>query len=218
MMGPFADWAAAGAGGNWPIAGARRIDNASQATGDFELMFRRIEYTPCFYLIALPRVRRPVSLCLRQSHIAEFRGVLKEVSDCIPLRNGFRSYSFGPHALLGADVLEDNSNRMDDSFVRMSFAILDDVVLGEPTLSIVHKVLVGEAVVPAAVPGHQRVGVLLVCVGELCAGERLNVEEAVLIHIGAQVHGIRFGATQHRKSSRRSNKQHFVHISSCSSG
>src|SRR5271168_3613120 len=64
MMGPFADWAAAGAGGNWPIAGARRIDNASQETGDFELMFRRIEYTPCFYLFGLPRVRRSVSACL----------------------------------------------------------------------------------------------------------------------------------------------------------
>src|SRR5271155_2530893 len=55
MTGPLADWAAPGAGRNRPIAGARRIDNASQETGDFELMFRRIEYTPCFYLFGLPR-------------------------------------------------------------------------------------------------------------------------------------------------------------------
>ncbi len=59
------------------------------------------------------------------------------------------------------------TNRMDDSFVQMSLAVLDDVVLGDPTLSIAYKVLMGEAVVAAALPSHQRVAVLLVCVGEL---------------------------------------------------
>jgi hypothetical protein len=54
---------------------------------------------------------------------------------------------------------------MDDSFVQMSLAVLDDVVLGDPTLSIAYKVLMGEAVVTAALPSHQRVAVLLVCVG-----------------------------------------------------
>ena len=49
---------------------------------------------------------------------------------------------------------------MDDFFVQMSLAVLDDVVLGDPTLSIVYKVLVCEALVSAAVPSHQRVGVL----------------------------------------------------------
>ena len=56
---------------------------------------------------------------------------------------------------------------MDDSLVQMSLAVLDDVVLGDPTLSIAYKVPMGEAVGAAAVPGHQRVDVLLVCVGEL---------------------------------------------------
>ena len=56
---------------------------------------------------------------------------------------------------------------MDDSFVQMSLAVLDDVVLGDPTLSIAYKVLMGEAVVAAALPGHQRVAILLVYVGEL---------------------------------------------------
>jgi hypothetical protein len=56
---------------------------------------------------------------------------------------------------------------MDDSFVQMSLAVLDDVVPGDPTLSIAYKVLMSEAVGAAAVPSHQRVAVLLVCGGEL---------------------------------------------------
>ena len=72
-----------------------------------------------------------------------------------------------PRALLGANVLENMTNRMDDSFIQMSLAILDDVVLGDPTLSIAYKVLMGEAVVAAALPSHQRVAVLLVRGGEL---------------------------------------------------
>jgi hypothetical protein len=39
-----------------------------------------------------------------------------------------------PRALLGANVLENMTNRMDDSFVQMSLAVLDGVVLGDPTL------------------------------------------------------------------------------------
>ena len=60
---------------------------------------------------------------------------------------------------------------MDDSFVQMSLAELD-VVLGDPTLSIVYKVPMGEAVVAAALPGHRRVAVLLVYVGKLRVSSR----------------------------------------------
>ena len=50
-------------------------------------------------------------------------------------------------------------------------AIFDHLVLDFPALLEVGEVLVGEAVVPTAVPGGERVGVFLVGVGELAAGE-----------------------------------------------
>ena len=43
-----------------------------------------------------------------------------------------------------------------------------------------------EAVVPTAVPRRQHIGVLLIGIGELGAGQRLDVDVAVGIDIGAE--------------------------------
>ena len=64
----------------------------------------------------------------------------------------------------------------------MPLAILDHLVLDFSALLEVSIVLVGEAVVPAAVPARG-VGVFLIGVGELTAGQLLYVDEAVCVGI-----------------------------------
>ena len=68
---------------------------------------------------------------------------------------------------------------MNDRLVRMRLAIFDHLVLDFAALLEVGIVLVGEPVVPA----RQRVGVFLLCVGELAAGQRLYVDKAVGVGI-----------------------------------
>ena len=50
----------------------------------------------------------------------------------------------------------------------------------------VDEVLLAEAVIPAAVPGHQQVGVLLEGSGKLSAAELLYVDIAVGVGVGFQ--------------------------------
>jgi hypothetical protein len=66
----------------------------------------------------------------------------------------------------------------------MRLAIFDHLVLDLAALLEIGIVLVGEAVVPAAVPAREGVGVFLIGVGELAAGQRLDVDKAVGVSIG----------------------------------
>ena len=92
------------------------------------------------------------------------------------------------------------TNRMDDSFVQMSLAVLDDVVLGDPTLSIAYKVLMGEAV--GAAHGTRP--------SARCRPPGMWWRVARFVHMSARVNGIGLGRAQHRQRRQRSNKQHFV--------
>src|SRR5579863_3813117 len=58
------------------------------------------------------------------------------------------------HHPLGAVLLEDQAHDMNDLFVLMLFAVFDYLVLDFASLLVVQVVLMSEAVVPAAVPGH----------------------------------------------------------------
>src|SRR5271169_4059658 len=88
------------------------------------------------------------------------------------------------HHPFGAVLLEHQTDGVNDFLVRMRLAIFDHLVLDFTALLVVHVVFVGEAVVPAAVPARQRVGVFLVRVGELAACQRLHVDEAVGVRVG----------------------------------
>src|SRR5689334_15595447 len=68
-------------------------------------------------------------------------------------------------AQLGALVLEDDGEGFDDLLVLVRLAVDDDLVLDVLALLDVEEVLLGEAVVPAAVPGGERVRVFLEGVG-----------------------------------------------------
>src|SRR5271156_2402683 len=95
----------------------------------------------------------------------------------------------------------------------MRLAVFNDLVLDDPTLLEVGKVLVGEAVVPAAVPGRQGVGVLLVGVGELAAGQRLDIDETVRIGIGRKIDRIGFRRADAGKRGGGRRKCKSFHIS-----
>lgn len=68
---------------------------------------------------------------------------------------------------------------MDNFLIGVLFAVFDDLVHENAARLKIGKVLVSEAIVQAAVPRRECVGVFLVHVEELAAGQRLHVDEAV---------------------------------------
>src|SRR5271154_1382744 len=102
----------------------------------------------------------------------------------------------GPSLLLhhpfGPILLDHLADSVNDLLVRMRLAIFDHLVLDFAALLEVGEVLVSETVVPAAVPGCEGVGVFLVGVGELSAGQRLHVDKAVRVGVAGERHGIGF--------------------------
>src|SRR5277367_6522844 len=87
------------------------------------------------------------------------------------------------HHPFGTVFLEHQADSVNDLLVGMRLAIFDHLVLDFAALLEVGEVLVREAVVPAAVPGRERVRVLLVGVGELAAGQSLHINEAVRVGV-----------------------------------
>jgi hypothetical protein len=65
-----------------------------------------------------------------------------------------KSLHLDPH--FGAHVLEHDAYRVDDFLVVVRFAILDHLMLRFASLLEIEEMLVGEAVVPAAVPPARR--------------------------------------------------------------
>jgi hypothetical protein len=84
-------------------------------------------------------------------------------------------------------VLENNGDRLDDELVWMSLAVLDNFVLGLPRLLDVEVMLAREAVVPAAIPGREKIGVSLPRSSQLCARQLLNIQIAVGVSVRAQI-------------------------------
>src|SRR5208337_1890674 len=66
------------------------------------------------------------------------------------------------HQPFGAHVLQIHSDRVNDLLVQMRLAVFNDEMLELSALLVVHLILVSEAVVPAAVPGHERIRVFLI--------------------------------------------------------
>ncbi len=91
-------------------------------------------------------------------------------------------------------VLQDDSDGIDDPNSLIGLAMHDDFVFEPLGARGMEIMFFGEAVVPAAVPGHEQVSVLLPCVGELRTGERLDVEIAVGVGVGGEI-GLRLCAT-----------------------
>ena len=60
-------------------------------------------------------------------------------------------------------------------------------MLGFLAFSYVHVMFFCEPVVPTAVPRGEPIGVALPCVGKLRASQRLNIEEAFGISVGAEI-------------------------------
>src|SRR5258708_38745961 len=85
-------------------------------------------------------------------------------------------------------ALEYDIERLDDAELRVSLAVHDQLVLGFPALSDIHVMLLCEAVVPAAVPGAQQVGLILPGAGELRACKSPDVETSFGVGIGAEIH------------------------------
>src|SRR5215207_4895181 len=87
----------------------------------------------------------------------------------------------------GPLVLQHHCNRIDDADLRVRLAVHDDLVLEPHPAGGVEEVLLGKTVVPAAVPDHQLVGILLPGSGKLSAGELLHVEITVRVGIGFEI-------------------------------
>jgi len=83
------------------------------------------------------------------------------MSQVLPLQSA-RRRSLHLDAHFGAHVLEHDADGVDDLLVLMRLAIFDDEVLSFAAFLVVHVVLVGETVVPTAVPRREGVSVLLV--------------------------------------------------------
>src|SRR5712691_12769918 len=88
----------------------------------------------------------------------------------------FDSHSF-------AHVLEHHFHGLNNPYLRICFAIDDHLVFGFLTLRYVHVVLLCEPVVPTAVPSGEPVSVTLPRVGELSAGQSLNVKKSLSVSI-----------------------------------
>jgi len=85
---------------------------------------------------------------------------------------------FGRDGLLVLICLENRIDRLDDCYVPMCLAVDDDVVNVLFHARHVDRMLLGKSVVPAAIPDSEKVGVFLICTGQLCAGKLLNVDVA----------------------------------------
>src|SRR5215204_6021543 len=83
--------------------------------------------------------------------------------------------------------LQDGGDRVDDPDIRVGLAVYDDLVLEPHAARDVEEVFLRETVIPAAVPDHQLVGVLLPGSGKLSAGELLHVEITVRVGIGFEI-------------------------------
>src|SRR5215204_449239 len=80
--------------------------------------------------------------------------------------------------------LQDGGDRVDDPDIRVGLAVYDDLVLEPHAARDVEEVFLRETVIPAAVPDHQLIGVLLPGSRKLSAGELFHVEITVRVGIG----------------------------------
>jgi hypothetical protein len=108
--------------------------------------------------------------------------------------------SFHPDAEARTFVLEDDCNGIDDPDVLVGFAVFYNQVFDFLSLADVHVMFSGEAVVPTAVPGREPVGIALPRIGKLSASQRLDIEIAVGIDIGAEVNLRLRGKTRQPKT------------------
>src|SRR5215204_4042765 len=83
--------------------------------------------------------------------------------------------------------LQDGGDRVDDPDIRVGLAVYDDLVLEPHAARDVEEVFLRETVIPAAVPDHQLIGVLLPGSGKLSAGELFHVEITVRVGIGFEI-------------------------------
>src|SRR4051812_21974752 len=81
--------------------------------------------------------------------------------------------SLHPDAEFSPLILEDDSDGLDHLLARVRLAIHDQLVLDLLAALDVDRMFLGEAVVPATVPGREHVGVLLVGSGKLRTGHCL---------------------------------------------
>src|SRR5215207_3406285 len=100
--------------------------------------------------------------------------------------------------------LQDGGDRVDDPDIRVGLAVYDDLVLEPHAARDVEEVFLRETVIPAAVPDHQLIGVLLPGSGKLSAGELLHVEITVRVGIGFE---IRLGSGRRAISPIREHRQ-----------
>jgi hypothetical protein len=89
------------------------------------------------------------------------------------------SIGLHPNSQFRPHILEYDSDGLDNELVRICLAVLDHLMLHYLSLPEIHVVLLGQAVVPTAVPGRQGVRVFLVGTRELGACQLLNIDEAV---------------------------------------
>ena len=86
-----------------------------------------------------------------------------------------------------AHTLEDNFHGLNNPYFWICLAIYNHLVFGFFSLCYVHVMLMCEPVVPTAVPSGEPVSVTLPRVGELGAGQSLNVEKSLSIRISTEV-------------------------------
>src|ERR1700735_4987472 len=89
-------------------------------------------------------------------------------------------------ATLGPVVFENDIDGLDDLLAGIGLAINDDLVLQLSGAADQHDVLLGKAVIPAAIPGGQIVRVFLECACQLSAGQFLNIDISVGARIGLE--------------------------------
>jgi hypothetical protein len=83
-------------------------------------------------------------------------------------------------------VLEKHIDGLDDLEIGVRLAIDDHLMLTRLRSRDMSKMLLRQAIVPAAVPCSEIIGVFLIGVGELGASQGLNVNESLRIHIGRE--------------------------------
>src|SRR5829696_8797637 len=100
---------------------------------------------------------------------------------------GLRTGLFHLNATSDSLVLQDGGDRVDDPDIRVGLAVHDHLVLEPHPARDVEEVFLRETVIPAAVPDHQLIGVLLPGSGKLSAGELFHVEITVRVGIGFEI-------------------------------
>jgi hypothetical protein len=83
-------------------------------------------------------------------------------------------------------LLHKGVDRIDNFLIGIGFAIDDDLVDAFLGAVDVDGVPLHMTVPPAAVPGAEEIGVLLIGVGELRAGQCPNIEIPFFVHVGLQ--------------------------------